>query len=192
LDPWEVRVIASTHALVQRFLVGDQSAFGQLFDRYRELVYRLCLRRLGHQQDAEDATQETFTRLARSLHRWDQSRPLEPWLVTIASNRCRTLQTRRRPWQMMHDGLEPYHETGDQQRAAEQLDEEMQRALCDLRAEHREAFLLFHQEQLSYAEIALRMGCPLGTVKTWVHRARNDLVVCLKSRQVIEGAARGL
>lgn len=185
-------MLASTHALVQRYLVGDQSAFGQLFDRYRELVYRLCLRRLGHREDAEDATQETFTRLARSLHRWDQTRPLEPWLVTIASNRCRTLQARRKPLHVMHEGSEPFHETVDQERSAANLDEEMRLALRDLRPEHREAFLLFHQEQLSYAEIALRLGCPLGTVKTWVHRARNDLVNCLQARHVIEGAGRGL
>jgi RNA polymerase sigma-70 factor (ECF subfamily) len=92
----------------------------------------------------------------------------------------------------MHEGSEPFHETVDQERSAANLDEEMRLALRDLRPEHREAFLLFHQEQLSYAEIALRLGCPLGTVKTWVHRARNDLVNCLQARHVIEGAGRGL
>ncbi len=62
----------------------------------------------------------------------------------------------------------------------------MQLALTDLPANHRHAFLLFHQLNLSYAEISTALGIPEGTAKTWVHRARRELVRRLIAREVIE------
>ena len=76
--------------IVNRCLDGQQSAFSDLIDRLRGRVYGLCYRMLGQREDAEDATQETFLRVARNLHRWDPTRSFEPWLLTIAGNRCRT------------------------------------------------------------------------------------------------------
>ena len=63
--------------------------------------------------------------------------------------------------------------------------EEVFQALDQLRPEHRDAFLLFHQHELSYHEIAQRLDCPVGTVKTWVHRARRGLIDQLKRRGTI-------
>ena len=56
--------------------------------------------------------------------------------------------------------------------AARQLAEEVALALSTLREQYRQAFLLFHQHELSYAEIADSLQCPIGTVRTWIHRAR--------------------
>lgn len=140
---------------------------------------------LGHRQDAEDAVQETFTRVAKHLSGWDQQRPIEPWLLTIAGNRCRTLLTRRKTVLPLLDGFDPASHSVEQAQKAEVLDEEIQLALVELRPQHRHAFLLFHQDQLSYAEIAEQMDCPVGTVKTWVHRARTDLIQRLKERDVL-------
>ena len=69
--------------------------------------------------------------------------------------------------------------------AAKQLAEEVERALEPLREQYRQAFLLFHQDELSYAEIAAALECPLGTVKTWVHRARRELIRQLSQRGVV-------
>ena len=66
------------------------------------------------------------------------------------------------------------------------LAEEVHRALRRLRDEYRQAFLLFHEQELSYAEIGAAMGCPLGTVKTWVHRARRELIAVLRKRGILE------
>jgi RNA polymerase sigma-70 factor, ECF subfamily len=182
----------SPHLLVRRYLESDPAAFSGLVQRYQDLVFRLCYRMLGHRQDAEDATQETFTRMARSLHGWDEQRPLEPWLLKIAGNRCRTLLSRRRRHYSLCDAAEPPCDVADQRQAARQLDEELQRALATMRPEHRDAFLLFHHGELSYGEIAERLGCPLGTVKTWVHRARTELISQLRQRDVLEGNRRAV
>ena len=83
--------------LVERCLAGSQQAMLELVERYRGRVFGLCYRMLQQRQDAEDVAQETFIRVLRSLSRWDPSRAFEPWLTTIAANRCRTaLATRCR------------------------------------------------------------------------------------------------
>jgi RNA polymerase sigma-70 factor (ECF subfamily) len=66
------------------------------------------------------------------------------------------------------------------------LAEEVQKALRRLRDEYRQAFLLFHEQELSYAQIGAVLGCPLGTVKTWVHRARRELIAVLRKRGTLE------
>ena len=66
--------------------------------------------------------------------------------------------------------------------SANHLAEELELALGRVRAEYRQAFLLFHQQELSYAEIAAALNCPVGTVKTWVHRARQEIIEILRKR----------
>jgi RNA polymerase sigma-70 factor (ECF subfamily) len=171
--------------LVRRYLNDDASAFSQLMSRYQGIVYRLCYSMLRHRQDAEDATQETFTRVAKHLDHWDHQRPIEPWLLTIAGNRCRTLLSRRRRLLPLLDSAEPTTLEAEQDRQADLLAEELDMALSDLREDHRRAFVLFHRQQLSYAEIAEQMDCPVGTVKTWVHRARQVLIERLREREVL-------
>lgn len=169
-------------ALVGRCLAGDQSAMLSLVERFRGQVFGLCYRMLGQRQDAEDAAQETFVRVLRNLHRWDPARDFRPWLLAIAGNRCRTALAVRRKRPVGDPAVELIADDTPDQRPAEQLAEEVRMALCDLRPEYRQAFLLFHDHQLGYSEIAETMEVPLGTIKTWVHRARRELIDRLHRR----------
>ena len=175
----------SNALLAQQFRQNDELAFRKLMGRYHSLVFGVCLRILGHRQDAEDATQETFSRVARYLHRWDSRRPFEPWLVAIAGNRCRSLLARRRAFQTLSTTMEPISRDGLEQRAEESLREELSLALQQVPECQRLAFRLFHEQSLSYAEIAEVLNCPLGTVKTWVHRARAKIIEQLLEREVV-------
>tara|TARA_R110002049_G_scaffold2750_8_gene22160 strand:- start:78956 stop:79540 length:585 start_codon:yes stop_codon:yes gene_type:complete len=180
----------SNAVLAERVRRNDPHAFAQLFGRYHSLVFSVCLKLLGHQQDAEDATQETFSRVARYIHRWDPNRPLEPWLIAIAGNRCRTQLSRRKPVQPLsisRDSIatEQVADPWSQTSAADVLREELSLAMQDLSANHRVAFELFHEQSLSYVEIARHMDRPVGTVKTWVHRARAQLIEALIDRGVV-------
>ena len=178
----------SNAALAEKFLQNDPAAFAKLFGRYHSLVFNCCLRILRHRQDAEDATQETFSRLARYIDRWDSKKPIEPWLIAIAGNRCRTQLSRRRPVQSLSSTVEPStHQTTENQ-AAETLREEVTLAILQLPKNQRIAFQLFHEQSLSYEQIASRLDCPLGTVKTWVHRARANLLEQLCQREVVSPA----
>lgn len=172
--------------IVVRCLAGHQASIGQLVERFRGQVFGLCLSMLRHREDAEDATQETFVRVVRNLHRWDATRAFEPWLLTIAGNRCRTQlakRGRRLAVQSLDYPVEDHRFTPD---SAQPLREEVQLVLDNLRGEYREAFELFHDHGLSYLEIAETLDVPLGTVKTWVHRARRELISKLRKRGVLD------
>jgi RNA polymerase sigma factor (sigma-70 family) len=172
-------------ALVGRCLAGDQSAMLALVERFRGQVFGLCYRMLGQRQDAEDAAQETFVRVLKSLHRWDPTRDFRPWLLAIAGNRCRTALAARRKRPVGDPAVELIADDSPDERPARQLAEEVRLALADLRPEYRQAFLLFHDQELGYADIAEAMEVPLGTIKTWVHRARKELIDRLQRRGAI-------
>ena len=172
--------------LIDECLAGDQKAMVDLVNRFRGQVFGLCYRMLGHREDAEDAAQETFVRVLKNLHTWDSNRDFEPWLLAIAGNRCRTALAKR----MRHPAPRPLTEPIPAQtydiHAARQLTEEVEMALDRLRDQYRHAFVLFHQQELSYAQIARVLKCPIGTVRTWIHRARRELIGHLQTREVVE------
>ncbi len=174
--------------IVERCRAGDQRAMQVLVERYQGNVLGLCFRMLGHRQDAEDAAQDALVRALRNLDKVDLERDIEPWLLAIAGNCCRTrlAQRARRPANLplvtdIPDGAL-------EEESGRHLAEEVHLGLESLREEHRQAFLLFHEQELSYDEIARTLGVPMGTIKTWVHRARRELIDRLRRRGMIEEA----
>lgn len=164
----------------------------ELVAMYRDRVFRHCYRMLNHRQDAEDITQETFIRVFKALHQWDSNRAFEPWLITIASNRCRTAMSSRMRKPTPQTLVGPVVDEAPDHQAAQRLAEEVQLALQNLRDEYRQIFVLFHEQELSYGEIADMMNCPVGTIKTWLHRARKELIAFLQQRGVFEETANAL
>jgi RNA polymerase sigma-70 factor (ECF subfamily) len=158
----------------------------EFVDRYKGRVFGLCWRMLGQRQDAEDMAQETFVRALRNLHRWDSQRDMEPWLLAIAGNRCRSLLATRMRRPAPAPLIAEVADDGPDYAKADGLAEEVGRALQQVRPEYRQAFVLFHEAELAYAEIAEAMECPLGTIKTWIHRARHELIQILRERGVLE------
>lgn len=170
-------------ALVQRCLDGDEAGRRALVERYQGIVFGVCYRMLGQREDAEDVAQDVFLRVFRSLNRWDSGRPLKPWLLTITANRCRTALERRS--RVPTPSEAPTHlaiEDGRSRR--HELAEELQLALATLREEYRMCFVLFYEQELSCARIGEILECPEGTVKTWLHRARRELVEHLLRRGI--------
>lgn len=170
--------------LVERCLAGDGDGIRAFIERFQGDVFSLCLRQLSHRQDAEDVTQETLVRAVRHLRQWDKVRPLKPWILTIAVNRCRTHLSRRNVRvRIVESSIDP---PGVKCRVGGfDLAEELQLALNQLREEYRTCFLLFHQQELSIQEVADTMNCPEGTIKTWLHRARRELAELLRARGVV-------
>jgi RNA polymerase sigma-70 factor (ECF subfamily) len=181
----ESRLVDDVRDMIRRCLAGDERAMVDLVERYRGQVFGLCYRMLQDRQDAEDITQEAFLRVFRNLETWDQQREFKPWLLAIAGNRCRTLLASRKrkpsPTHLLDevvDGTTAPEPSG--------LVEEVELALTNLRDEYRQAFLLFHKDELSYAEISEILDCPVGTIKTWIHRARRELAKCLRRRGIVQ------
>ena len=170
--------------LVRGCLQGDPEAIRCLVDRFQADVYGLCVRLLRHRHDAEDVTQEVFLRIFRSLRRWDAARPLRPWVLGIAINRCRTwlAQRARRPQPV--DYLQETAAAPVNDDSAE-LVQEIREAVDQLRPDYQTVFILFHEQGQPYDAIARALDRPVGTVKTWLHRARLEVFERLRRRGMI-------
>jgi RNA polymerase sigma factor (sigma-70 family) len=180
-----VRNVATEEAaLVRRCLRGESEAVRALVDRFQTEIFSLCVRLLSHRQDAEDVTQEVFLRIFRSLRRWDSSRPLKPWIIGITVNRCRTWLSQRARRPELVDYLQDTVSAPETDDAPELLSE-IHSALRELRPEYREVFVLFHEQGQPYDVIAEAVGRPVGTIKTWLHRARMEVLERLRSRGMV-------
>lgn len=172
-------------SLVRRCLRGDDEAVRSLVERFQAEVFGLCVRMLRHRHDAEDVTQEVFVRIFRSLRRWDRTRPLRPWVLGIAVNRCRTWLSQRSRRPETVDYLQEVAAGPPSDDAAE-LAAEIEAAVADLRPDYRAAFVMYHEQGRPYEDIADALERPVGTIKTWLHRARVEVMERLRRRGMVE------
>jgi len=163
-------------ALALRARQGDLAAFDRLMQLHERRVFRTATLLLGRPEDADDAVQETFLRLFRSLVRFDSGRPFEPWLYRIAVNVCRDLGRKRRWKQWLSldgwlaaGGVEPRAASSDS------LREEITRALATLSDRERAAVVLRDVEGLTAAEAGRVLGISAGTVRSHASRGRARL-----------------
>lgn len=165
-------VTADDSLLVDAARRGDLDAFEVLVRRYQEPVYRVALRMLGSESDAQDASQEAFIRAWRSLARFRGDSVFATWLYRIVTNRCLNVLAARRP-------VEPLTEahpdpSADPAEIAERR--ERFRAVADsiltLPAEQRAALVLREFQGLTYEEVAEVLGVSPAAVKGRIHRAR--------------------
>ncbi|MGH8319829.1 MAG: RNA polymerase sigma factor [Steroidobacteraceae bacterium] len=162
---------------------GRDRAFEQLLRRYEGKVYRLCCALLRDRAQAEDAAQESLVRVWQALDRYDGRAALSSWIYAITRNRCLTALERRRSLDSLDElgeeaefGLPASGESCDGR--AEQL-----LGLVELLPERlRRVLMLYYYEERSVSEVALMLGCPEGTVKTTLFRARAALAEMLKRR----------
>lgn len=170
--------------LVMACLRGDAEALRAFVRQHQASVFGVCFRMLGQREDAEDVSQEVFVRAFRSLSKWDRERPLIPWLLTIAANRCRTRLSQRINRPLSAEFVEEPAER-DLTAGRHDLAEELQLALERLRDDYRLCFTLYHQNELSLEEISEIVDKPVGTIKTWLHRARKELAEHLQRRGIV-------
>jgi RNA polymerase sigma-70 factor, ECF subfamily len=166
---------------VAQALAGSQSAFEQIVRRYQRPVVSLIARMTRDPALAEDLAQDTFVKAFRSLAAFDTTRRLSSWLFRIAHNTALDAMRRSRSSASTVDPADPPREGPPapalpdpvEQRA---LGAALQRALAQVRLEHRVATVLRYEEGLSFEEIGHVMGVPAATARSHVHRARKELV----------------
>ena len=151
-------------------------------DRYYDRYARFAVHMVGNREDAEEALQDAFTRAYRSLARCEEPERFGAWLFRILVNRCRTSGARRvrRGQTFVHD--EGALMKASQEHPAEQTmwREEIERALGELSADQREAFLLKYVEELGYDEMAEITGVGVSALKMRVMRACDRLRTLLR------------
>jgi len=173
--------------LLKRYAAGEEEAFRELVSRYKDGVYAF-LRRLLHDRDlVDDVFQETFMQLYISRDTFDLSKPLRPWLFTIAANKAKDALRRIQRADstnlgslfdseensiddvlntLDHDEHMPYDDLIRDETAAG-----VKRVIARMPAKLREILILAYFHKFSYAEIAGILGIPVGTVKSRLHAA---------------------
>lgn len=169
-------------------LEGEARAFTVLADRYHLRLLNFIHRMIGDRERAEDLVQETFVRVHRHLHRYDQNRKFSTWAYTIAGNLAKNelrnrsrnpmvlFQTIKKNWDADHRPLEwadNRYRPDDLYRKRD-LKEKVDQAVAELPEHHRVVFVLRELEGKSYEEISEITGVNLGTVKSRLNRARNN------------------
>ena len=170
---------------------GREPAYRELIGRYQRPVFSLIYRMVRDREKSEDLTQETFIKVLNAIDRYDPAFKFSSWIFKIAHNTSLDHLRKKEPQTLsMHGspnartdaeieassinpegtGLNPEEYT-----ASKELGSEIDRAIARLRPEYRTAIVLCHIEGRPYEEIAEIMAVPLGTVKTYIHRARNEL-----------------
>ncbi|MFV1987895.1 MAG: RNA polymerase sigma factor [Gemmatimonadota bacterium] len=177
--------------LVEHCLRGDERAARELVVRFERPVFSLIYRMVRDRELAEDLAQETFVRTLNNLKRYDPSYKFSSWLFKIGYNltidhlrkkQLNVVSIEGAPDAMTPDQqaatritLQTVDEQPDQLLEARSIGAEIEAAIDRLRPEYRTAILLRHVQGYAYDEIAEVMDVPLGTVKTYIHRARNEL-----------------
>ncbi|MEJ2482765.1 MAG: sigma-70 family RNA polymerase sigma factor [Gemmatimonadota bacterium] len=170
---------------------GDERAARELVHRFERPVFSLIYRMVRDRELAEDLSQDVFVRTFNNLDRYDRSYKFSSWLFKIAYNlTVDHLRRRELPTISVHGApdaitpdrqeatsltLESEEEAPDDRLVAKELAGELEEAIAELREDYRTAILLRHVEGRSYEEIAEIMEIPLGTVKTYIFRARREL-----------------
>lgn len=171
--------------LIDRSLGGDSSSFGALVDRYQDRLYGTLTHLLGSSHDALDVSQEAFVLAFQNLTTFRGDSAFYSWLFRIAYNASITYRRKRRhPTASIdrmqedygtevtdpHHDVDPSHDLISLER--QQL---VRQALDELSEEYRAVLVLKEIEGLSYEEISGIIGCPVGTVRSRIHRARAEL-----------------
>ena len=170
---------------------GRESAFRELVRRYERPVFSLVFRMVRDRETAEELAQETFIKVLNNIDRYQPQFKFSSWLFKIANNIAIDHLRKRQIVTISMDGS-PHAATAAEAEAtsfdvairqesaleemeARELGSEIEKAIAKLRPEYRSCIMLRHVEGRSYEEIAATLDLPLGTVKTYIHRARIQL-----------------
>ena len=163
-------------SLVHEAKQGSRKALEALATAHIPRIYRLAYRMVGNDEDARDITQDVFIRAGRGLARFDESRPLYPWLHQITKNLCFDFLKRRSRTDMTLQDPVPSPLGGPEEEAVRAGEvEALRAALKNLSADHRRIIELKHFDECSYQEIAEVLGIPIGTVMSRLYAARQKL-----------------
>jgi RNA polymerase sigma-70 factor (ECF subfamily) len=172
---------ATETTLIQRAQKGDHDAFAALVDEHQRYVYNLALRVVKDENEALDLTQETFVRAWMALPNFKGQSQFRTWLYRIVTNLCynRLPNLRRSLNDLGDDVMEDIPETNFDNPAREfesnETRQHLQEAISSLDSNYQLLITLRYQNELSYDEIASTLNLPLGTVKTGIFRAKEQL-----------------
>ena len=185
----------SDQDVVRHAVAGREAAYRELIRRYERPIFSLLYRMVRDRELAEDLAQETFVKVLNAVDTYRPEYKFSSWIFKIANNTAIDHLRRRNLDTLSLDGS-PHAATAEAVEAttlqisdgaesqleevtARELGQQIGVAIARLRPEYRACILLRHVEGRPYEEIAEMLDLPLGTVKTYIHRARNELRILL-------------
>ena len=192
----ELKDELSDGELITQFLEGSEEAFNRLVLRHQRRAYNIAYRFLSHHEDALEVAQDAFIRAYRNLRRFKGKSSFKTWLykiiLNLARNRYRQRVSRGEQMKVSLDNPKHYEDSQAPREIEDtslspmreldgrEIQQQIQRGLMQLAAEHRQVIVLRHIEGLTYGEMAQALQVAEGTVKSRLHRARLEL------RQVLQ------
>ena len=173
--------------LVKLVLKGDQRAFAEIVELYKDKLFHLAYRMLSNRHEAEDVVQETFLRVFRNMEKYDPNQKFSTWIYRIATNLCIDRLRRKKPSFSLdaeindQEGSDGYAmlPSDDRTPETEALLSETQtlirEAIDNLPVKYKSVMVLRYLQDLSLQEISDVTGMPVTTIKTRVHRGRDFL-----------------
>ena len=184
------------YILVQNAVNGDQKAFAELLNNYRDSLFFMLLKMTNNPEDAEDLTIEAFGKAFRNLDQYTPDFAFSTWLFRIAANNCIDYLRKNRRLPMSSSGIGD-NETGEDSPAnipcpnpdpeekiiAKQKIKLMRDVVEKLKPHYRMLIEMRYFKEFSYEEIAVELNLPIGTVKAQLFRARDLLYNILKDAE---------
>jgi len=167
--------------LIQRAQKGSHDAFAALVEEHQRYVYNLAFRVVKDENEALDLTQETFVRAWTALPNFKGQSQFRTWLYRIVTNLCyNRLPNLRRSLNDLGDDVmeeipEPHFDNPENEFESNETKRHLQQAIQNLDSNYQLLITLRYQHELSYEEIASTLNLPLGTVKTGIYRAKEQL-----------------
>jgi RNA polymerase sigma-70 factor (ECF subfamily) len=164
------------HLAVLRCQAGDERAFAQIMHEFESRTHAYLSALVG--DDADDVQQEVWVAVYRGIRDLANPAAFRTWLFRLTRHRAiDCLRKRKRERELLDEATLEFagDATEDEPRDSGVDDAVLQRVLAGLPPPQREVLLLRYRDDLSYAEIALVTGCPIGTVRTRIHHARRKL-----------------
>jgi len=171
--------------LINAIVSGDQQAFMTLVESYKNMVFRMCYGILQHKEDAEDISQEVFIQVLHSAPTFRNESKISTWLYRIAVNKSINFLNKKKKFSFLEniENTFIYNENQQLSTSENHTDEDVESikhqilyaALEKIPPNQKAAFLLNHQEGLSYNEIAEVIGISHAAVESLIHRAKVNL-----------------
>jgi RNA polymerase sigma-70 factor (ECF subfamily) len=181
------------YKLVKLAISGDEQAYAELMDRYRDAIYYMLLKMVNNKNDAEDLTIEAFGKAFKNIEQYTPKYAFSTWLFKIATNNCIDFIRKQKANLISIDQAEeddemsapPLHSTSldpEEDMIKNQRVDLMRDVVDKLKPRYRNLIKLRYFKEYSYEEIAQELDLPLGTVKAQLFRARELLYNILKNR----------
>ncbi|OPA73353.1 RNA polymerase sigma factor SigW [Paenibacillus selenitireducens] len=166
---------------------GDQRAFAELVELYKDKIFHLAYRMLNNRHEAEDVVQDTFLRVYKNLERYDENQKFSTWIYRIGTNLCIDRLRKRKPTYSLdaemndQEGIDGYAMIPSEDRTPEteymlsETQQMIRQAIDSLPAKYKTVMVLRYMQELSLQEISDVLDMPVTTIKTRVHRGREFL-----------------